>query len=135
MEERFWAKVDRTSSCWNWVASRVHGYGSFRIGRRSHAAHRVAWELLVGPIPEGLVLDHLCRNPSCVNPDHLEAVSIPENVRRGLKTYAIRTTCKHGHDITDPANVKTRPNGRRECRICARVSFNKWQEKKKGAQP
>lgn len=135
VRERFWMKVSVRSddACWIWCAASVDGYGSFKNGTRSVAAHRFAWEDKNGLIPNGLVIDHLCRNTLCVNPLHMEPVSIGENVRRGLKTYALRSTCKHGHDITDPANVKVRPSGRRECRVCARKSFREWCNRKAAA--
>ena len=74
---RFWRKVDKSrGSCWLWVASTRNGYGAFNLGldggNRSVLAHRFAWDDLRGPIPEGLVLDHLCGVRRCVNPDHLE---------------------------------------------------------------
>lgn len=124
-EVRFWSKVDTSGECWIWLAAGKGGYGSFRVEGRSVAAHRFSWEIANGAIPEGLVLDHLCRQPACVNPAHLEPVTTGENMRRGLKTYALRTTCKNGHDITDLANVKVRSNGRRECRVCARASWHR----------
>lgn len=91
-DERFWQKVERTDSCWLWLgAKNDKGYGQLcRTGARNGEparliyAHRVSYELMIGLIPEGLVIDHLCRNASCVNPAHLEAVTFTENVRRGL---------------------------------------------------
>jgi len=84
IEERFWPKVDASGDCWVWVAYRdPNGYGSFYRDGGPTYAHRVAWELLVGSIPEGLVIDHLCKNPPCVNPDHLEPVPQRVNVLRG----------------------------------------------------
>ena len=84
---RFWSKADRTdpSGCWLWTAAvdEQTGYGRLGIGTRSVAAHRIAFELFVGPIPDGMVIDHLCRVRRCVNPDHLEAVSQRENLLRG----------------------------------------------------
>lgn len=71
--------------CWQWTGScDKDGYGKFRFNNRHFRAHRFVWELLVGPIPDGLVIDHLCRNTGCVNPDHLEPVTNEENLRRGL---------------------------------------------------
>lgn len=88
MIERFLSKVDkRADGCWHWTAALMpNGYGYFRVStprRRMVYAHRAAYELLVGPIPDGMVIDHLCRNKSCVNPEHLEVVTQGENVRRG----------------------------------------------------
>lgn len=84
--DRFWEKVDASGDCWIWTGAKdQHGYGRIGLGTREDgiaAAHRVAYELLIGPIPAGLTIDHLCINPPCVNPDHLEAVSMEENARR-----------------------------------------------------
>lgn len=83
-------------------------------------AHRWVWEWMVGPIPPGLDLDHLCRTPNCVNPDHLEPVAHIVNVRRGLHCYNdLRTTCANGHDMTNPANQRKRDGGGYRCRVCA----------------
>lgn len=88
LEARFWPKVNKTDSCWLWTGAKTGaGYGMIREvghGGKMLMAHRVAYELLVGPIPEGLFLDHLCRTPLCVNPAHLEPVTCRENMRRGL---------------------------------------------------
>lgn len=121
----FWARVTKSDDCWEWTGARTSaGYGHFRItGGGYEYAHRFAYLISTGPIPEGLVLDHLCRNPPCVRPDHLEAVTHAENVRRGLRPYwAIRTECVHGHDITNPANVYTAPAGDNRCRVCAKIT-------------
>ena len=124
--ERFMGRTrHEPSGCVVWTGSlTAEGYGNLRIPGedRNDYAHRVSYELHVGAIPEGLVIDHLCRNRACVNPSHLEPVPHIENVRRGLGPYGLRTTCKHGHDVTDPANVYTQPDGGRRCRICARAS-------------
>lgn len=119
--ERFWSKVGQgDNGCWAWRASLdAGGYGQFELHPTVLKAHRVSWELMLGPIPEGLPLDHLCRNRACVNPEHLEPVTHRVNALRGLKGYALRTFCKSGrHDITLPENVYVRPTGKRQCRPC-----------------
>lgn len=83
--DRFMGKVEASPLCWEWRGRRTSdGYGLFRIGRSDRYAHRFAWSALVGPIPAGLELDHLCRNRGCVNPAHLQPVAHAENVRRSL---------------------------------------------------
>lgn len=119
-EDLFWAKVDKTGDCWEWTAATdSHGYGSFWNGTKTVGAHRFAYELLVGAVPDGSELDHTCRNRACVNPAHLDLTTRAENVSRGLMGYALTGTCRAGlHDVTDPANVITAPNGARTCRPC-----------------
>lgn len=127
--ERFWSKVEPTGFCWLWKESTVKGHGSFFLSRAEGKAysHRWAYEHLVGPIPEGLELDHLCRVRHCVNPDHLEPVTRRENFLRG---YAIGARsvregkCRKGHEYT-PENTYTRNDGRgRMCRTCGRDRQN-----------
>lgn len=123
--DRFWPKVDAAGPCWEWTACKNHlGYGQIGLGRRDQGlgmAHRVAYELLVGPIPEGLELDHLCRNPSCVNPDHLEPVTHAENMRRAPydapASKRAKTHCLQGHPYSGE-NLYVNPKGSRECRAC-----------------
>lgn len=90
--ERFWEKVQKTDDCWLWTASvKPAGYGQFTVEDQKPPvyAHRFSYEQLVGPIPDGLTLDHLCANRRCVNPDHLEPVPMAENTRRGaVKRWA-----------------------------------------------
>lgn len=87
VEERFWAKVDKSGDCWLWTASTRNGYGQFFDGERIEYAHRFVYARFVGPLMPGLKIDHLCRTPACVNPAHLELVTNAENIRRGLRTH------------------------------------------------
>lgn len=111
--------------CWVWQGTILkRGYGRImRFGKQLHA-HRMVWELLVGPLPKDLVLDHLCRNRACVNPDHLEPVPNEVNVMRGegvCARNARKTHCPQGHAY-DETNTYVHKNGRgRSCRACART--------------
>lgn len=118
--DRFWAKVDKSGACWLWMAARQpSGYGRFGWAKGDiRMAHRVAYELTYGVIADGLVIDHLCRNTSCVNPSHLEAVPQRVNVLRGLRRQP-GTHCKRGHKYT-PASTVIRTSGKRYCRTCYR---------------
>src|SRR5690242_3990108 len=101
MQTRFWSKVDKSGFCWLWTASVDHdGYGRFVVDGKTCKAHRIAYTLSIGPIPDGLTIDHLCRNKRCVNPAHLEAVSQKENNHRGTSPSALniqKTHCIRGH--------------------------------------
>lgn len=127
--ERFWAKVDQRgplmpemdAPCWMWIGHvSEDGYGTFSAGRMVKA-HRFAYELLVGPIPEGLMIDHRCRNTRCVNPTHLEPVTNRVNILRGTSPaarHARQTHCKRGH-LLSGKNLYVRPgDGARVCRAC-----------------
>lgn len=120
-EERFWAKVNKTATCWLWTASlNRNGYGRFSVTRRkSVGAHRFAYESTNGPISEDLVLDHLCRVRHCVRPDHLEPVTTTENIRRS-KPSIVLNICKRGHEFT-PENTRVTKVGYRQCRTCSRM--------------
>jgi hypothetical protein len=129
LADRLWAKVDKTPTCWLWTgAVNNMGYGYLMRGGSDHRkvlAHRAAYELLVGPVPDGMDLDHVkargCMSTRCVNPAHLEPVTHRVNLQRGRLSYAVRTVCANGHDITDPANVYTTPAGKHQCRPCRRA--------------
>lgn len=126
VEERFWAKVQGgdVTSCWIWKAAILHnGYGQFRANGVAMKAHRWAYETLRSEIPAGLVIDHLCRNRACVNPWHLDPVSIKTNVLRGVghtARNATKTHCPQGHAY-DEINTYTSPTGWRKCRECTRT--------------
>lgn len=129
--DRFWAQVvtGDPDGCWEWTGPcNEKGYGKFTIGGRAESggkqikAHRFAYEIRQGPVPEGLELDHLCRNRSCVNAAHLEPVTRRENQRRGQSVSgrnARKTHCKHGHEFTRE-NTRWRKDGSRYCRTCGR---------------
>lgn len=128
-EERLWAKVDRRGpdECWPWTGARKSdGYGHIAVNGHHKLAHRATYELLVGPIPDGLVIDHLCRVPHCVNPGHMEPVTLGENSRRGVgikhaaEIRRARTHCKRGHEFT-PENTYINSRGCRVCRTCQRM--------------
>lgn len=136
---RFWAKVDKRSphECWEWRASGLR-YGQVSVTprgmkMRTLGAHRVAYFLGYGPIPEGLVIDHLCGNKRCVNPAHLEAVTQRTNCLRGVGPTALNASknhCKHGHEFTR-RNTYINPNGRRCCRKCTlRLGRESYARKK-----
>jgi hypothetical protein len=99
-------------------------------------AHRVVYEALVGPVPEGLELDHTCDNPPCCNPGHLEPVTHAENMRRGKRNGAVvnraKTHCKHGHEFT-PANTYTQTKGGRGCRECHRRVRRDYMRRRRAA--
>lgn len=123
-EQRFWSHVQKTESCWIWTGQILAraGYGRFWVGTTASTpnplAHRYSYELVHGPIPAGLQLDHLCRNTSCVRPDHLEPVTGAVNIQRGR---AVRTHCKNGHPY--PAIRK------RSCEGCREQARRRWEDK------
>lgn len=111
------------SGCWLWEGCvNDQGYAHIRAGRKMLAAHRVTYEHFRGQIPVGLVIDHLCRVRCCVNPAHLEPVTVAENIRRGLagRHFAERTHCPKGHPYSGE-NLVLRPNGYRRCKACERA--------------
>lgn len=151
----FWRKVKKTDSCWLWTGSTHEGYGTLRRTRggrqKKFQAHRFAYELLVGPIPEGMTLDHLCHNNDkecqagndcihrrCVNPAHLEPTPNIKNILRGkgwTAKNARKTHCPHGHEY-NAKNTFININGSRVCIICRRNNdrvrrAKKRQEKEK----
>lgn len=127
--------------CWVWTAA-TGGKGKWPYGIVSHKkrmsmAHRVSYELLVGPIPDGFDLDHKCRNTLCINPDHLEPVTHQENIRRGYALKPKTTHCRLGHEMTE-ANTYMKPArakkvAHRECRTCRATQIKAHYARKEAA--
>lgn len=141
IKERFFKFVDKTDTCWNWTgAITSHGYGYVRGADQSHqSAHRVSYKMHVGDIPEGLVIDHLCRNRACVNPGHLEVVTNKVNLARGCgiaAKNAKKEQCKEGHPLSG-GNVRmiklynTKPYTlARRCKQCEYRNVKAYRRKK-----
>lgn len=135
--------VIQENGCWDWVgAVSTNGYGSWRTSGRSQPAHRAMYERHKGPIPDGLQIDHLCRNRKCVNPDHMEPVTLIENVLRGVGFSGRnrrKTHCRRGHEYTPEnthATVTKRGWNLRACRACWRDDRRgKWQERLRTESP
>ncbi len=136
--DRFWSKVrvPDENGCLNWIGTKGRGYGRFWFNRRTVMAHRWLYEYLVAPVPDELELDHLCRNPGCVNPNHLEPVTPSTNVLRGNtprvnreRIRPMKIFCKQGHQLT-PSNVRiyVRRDGTvaRVCRKCGLEACKNW---------
>lgn len=144
-EERYWINVHKLDSgCWEWQGT-VHpdGYGQFSVDGRMAKVHRWAYEQFVGPIPDGLTIDHLChsndltclggvtcRHRRCVNPEHMEPVTRRVNSRRGVKGR--KTECINGHAFDENNTIK-RPGGQRGCRACGREATRRYQARKAAA--
>jgi hypothetical protein len=134
-QERFMAMVspEPNSGCWLWTGNvDPGGYARFHSAiNRSERAHRAAYRFFRGPIADGKQVDHLCRVRSCVNPDHLEAVTQLENVRRGMSgtTNRNKTHCPSGHPYSGD-NLYVQPDGGRACRTCNRRAVAKAKQKR-----
>lgn len=120
--ERFWSKVEKADGCWNWNGYRdTKGYGAFGLDRKVQKAHRVAYILAFGEIPEGAHILHSCDNPPCVNPAHLRAGTRTDNMQdkvlRGRHFQSNQTRCKRDHPLNE-MNTYITPDGRRNCRTC-----------------
>lgn len=138
LSERFWSKVDKQGpdECWQWLAAKQrNGYGVIGLGGhdgRMVRTHRVSYELAHGPIPEGLIIDHLCRNRGCVNPAHLEAVDQRTNLLRGTGASArnhVKSTCPQGHPYS---GVNSR--GDRICHTCLAAAARRGKARRRAAR-
>jgi len=138
---RFWSKVRKTDQCWFWTASKIgnRGYGKYWHDGKLKLAHVVSFEAHHGPVPTGLVVDHICNVRECVNPNHLQAITQRDNARRGAGFSGLnsrKTHCAKGHELTDE-NVKIvkRVDGiRRKCRECDRQEKRNARRREKYAQ-
>lgn len=141
IEQRFWRHVAKGSEreCWLWKGS-LDGHGYGQLGRGGSgaghvAAHRLSYEMHIGPIPAGLDIDHLCRNPRCVNPAHLEPVTRGENTRRGIaqerrrEMFRNREFCNRGHRWSEHGHVDA--SGKRRCRECERTDWFRTNAKRR----
>jgi len=140
---RLMGPVPEDDGCWEYQGTKSKGYGLFGVQVqpgvwKSVKAHRFSYEAFVGPIPDGLHLDHLCRNPSCCRPDHLEPVTNRENGLRGISpaaAHAVQTHCKYGHEYT-PENTMVTAGDHgfpwRECRTCYRDRARERYERRTG---
>ena len=137
VERRFWSKVDKGKGreCWLWLGGRTatSGYGRMNTLDGYEVAHRISYTILKGTIPDGQTLDHLCRNKLCVNPAHLEPVSLKENILRGIAPSAKNAEkifCKRGHELTtENTRINRRADGRffRSCKTCEKIVAAKWR--------
>ena len=142
LPDRFWSKVspEPNAGCWIWIGGATSaGYGMATVARNQIGyAHRFAYESLVGPIGDGLHVDHLCRVRCCVNPVHMELVSQRENTLRGVgfaAKNASKETCPKGHpyDEENTLHTKTRKGPARQCRSCGRARVNAYHQAKRRA--
>ena len=132
----FWSRTTKTESCWLWTGTKTSGgYGRILRGSKEMYAHRYSYEHFIGPIPDGLVIDHLCRVRHCVNPSHLEVVTLGENTRRGVgigngaRFQKNKTHCPKGHpyDAENTYHYKSA----RSCKTCRRMAARSAYQRNK----
>lgn len=133
LKERFLPHIQIIDNgCWNWTNGRdKEGYGFFCFNGKTMRAHRFIFQYYLNVENTSAVVDHICRNTSCVNPKHLEFVTVTENTLRGNNFSAInsrKTNCIHGHPLNGD-NLYVKPKGERQCRMCARISDLKHNKK------
>lgn len=136
---RFWEKVaNGPNGCWNWTGGRQpNGYAQFNFGGTGVLVHRYAYKELIGPLVDGLTIDHLCRNRICVNPAHLEQVTYRENIFRGSNAAVMnskKAVCQSGHELHGGnLYIHTDRGGgsHRYCRQCNKERMRKWRRKKR----
>lgn len=124
--------VDEKYGCWNWMGGvNSCGYSQFYFKGENERGHRLSYEIFKGKIPDGLCLDHLCRNKRCVNPDHLEPVTRKENATRGIsgRIESLRTECPKNHKYDDK-NTYVTPTGKRDCRECRKQATERYKKRK-----
>lgn len=137
--QRFWTKIEvQQNGCWDWLGSKWQGYGQIWVQGGLVKAHRYSYETYIGQISDGLEIDHLCQNPSCVNPFHLQPVTHLENLRRGNTRYHLgnwqkgKTHCPQGHPYNEANTIMhaNKTHVSRQCRICNKLRCKEYYRSK-----